>query len=114
MLRSVMRLQLTDLTVERFKPVEGKQIDIFDMRMPGLVLRVSYGGTKTWRALFYVHGKARSFGLGRYPIVGLRQARERARAFLLNPQAALVKVTSGTVAEIVAEFLTRYVEKKGL
>ena len=73
-----MKLQLTDLAVDRFKPVTGKQIDIFDRRMPGLVLRVSYGGTKTWRVLYYVGGKAKSFGLGRYPVLTLREARERA------------------------------------
>ena len=34
-------------------PATGKQIDYFDAGMPGLVLRVNYGGAKVWRALYY-------------------------------------------------------------
>ena len=35
-------------------PRGGKQIDYYDAGMPGLVLRVNYGGAKVWRALYYV------------------------------------------------------------
>ena len=44
-----------------------------------LVLVVSYGGTKTFRALTYVDGKPRSRKLGTYPQMSVKQARAKAR-----------------------------------
>ena len=43
---------LTAASVERIKPPAKGQVDIFDQGYPGLALRVSYGGGKTW-AFFY-------------------------------------------------------------
>jgi hypothetical protein len=79
-------------------PPPGKQLDYFDAGMPGLVLRLSYGGKKTWRALHYVKtvGKdskrrtePRTHALG--PILNLKTAREKARQFLADPQKALAE-----------------------
>ena len=58
--------------------------------MPGLVLRVNYGGAKVWRALHYLKKLARTASpspsrpptsSGRYPHLKLKQARETARQF---------------------------------
>jgi len=50
--------------------------------VPGLECCVSPKGTKSWRLLYRVAGdparKRRSLGLGRYPVVGLADARQRA------------------------------------
>jgi hypothetical protein len=47
--------RLTEEGVAKLKPpATGKQIDYFDAGMPGLVLRLNYGGAKVWRALYYV------------------------------------------------------------
>ena len=88
--------RLTEEGVRKLKPPPiGKQIDFFDQGMPGLVLRVNYGGRKTWRALYYVKGtgkdgtrrtEPRTHPLGLFPITNLKQAREKARRFLDNPQ----------------------------
>ena len=57
------RKYLTEDGVRKLKPPpEGKQIDYFDAGMPGLVLRVNYGGRKTWRALYYVKGRHKQTG----------------------------------------------------
>jgi integrase len=109
-----MRKRLTEMGVEKLKPTPGKQVDYFDLGMPGLVLRISYGGTKTWRALFYVAGKAKSVGLGRHPVLGLREARDKARLFLQNPQAALNKPKQTTVSAVTDDFMQRYVRVRGL
>ena len=46
------RKRLTEEGVRKLKPPpKGKQVDYFDAIMPGLVLRMNYGGRKTWRAL---------------------------------------------------------------
>jgi Arm DNA-binding domain len=43
------------------------------------VLVVSYSGTKTFRALTYRNGKARTRKLGSYPAISVKQARAQAR-----------------------------------
>jgi len=40
---------MTETFVERFKPVAGKQFDVFDLGQPGLILRVSWGGASRRR-----------------------------------------------------------------
>lgn len=118
------KARLTEEAVKRLKPTPKRQIDYFDAGLPGLVLRVSYGGTKTWLALHYLDGKPKWFRLGRYHHDGsdafvspyckgeqprsltLKGARDGARAFFgdkdnfLNPRApALAKSSFETVAE---------------
>lgn len=55
-----------------------------DGLVPGLELRVSPGGTKSWRFTFRVRGdrslKQRSLALGRYPLVTLSEARDLAKS----------------------------------
>jgi integrase len=56
-------------------PAKG-QFETFDIAYPGLALRVSYGGAKSW-SMFYRHsGRLRRLELGRYPAVSLNAARE--------------------------------------
>ena len=46
---------LTDAAIKRLKPPAKGQVDIFDRGYPGLALRVSYGGNRSW-VVFYRHG----------------------------------------------------------
>jgi hypothetical protein len=98
--------RLTEERVAKLRPpTAGKLIDYFDAYMPGLVLRVNYGGAKVWRALYYVKkidkaGKRITmpitYKLGRYPILKLKEARDKARAFLTDPTKALAQADAGT------------------
>src|SRR5437879_788401 len=82
------RTKMTEEGVKRYKlkaPV--RQERIFDTVCKGLVLLVSYGGSKRWLALHYVNGKPRYHTLGHYPRndsdkqgLRLKQAREKAEA----------------------------------
>lgn len=45
----------------------------------GLYLQVTKGGARTWVYRFMLHGRAREMGLGPLHIVGLAEAREKAR-----------------------------------
>ena len=46
------RKRFTKLGIERLKPPpKPQQVDYFDTILPGLLMRVSYGGSKTWRVL---------------------------------------------------------------
>ena len=54
------RLSLTSKLVDNAPlPRDRKSVEYFDQRMPGLVLRVSSRGTKSWNAVYRHHGHAR-------------------------------------------------------
>ena len=69
---------LSDAMLRALSPGE-KLIEFWDKRVPGLCLRISPGGARTW-TFRYRPEDLRSFkrlGLGRYPEVGLALARAR-------------------------------------
>jgi integrase len=74
--------KLTDLFVERVKPPAGGRVEYFDAAFPGLALRVTYSGSKSWCAFYRFHGRLRRFTLGRYPAIKPAQARREAAAAL--------------------------------
>jgi integrase len=57
---------------------DGKQCDYWDAATPGLSLRVTSEGVKSWTVLYRVDGKQVRHTLGRYPGVGLADARRKA------------------------------------
>jgi integrase len=111
--------RLTEEGVKKLRPPPaGKQLDYFDAGMPGLVLRVNYGGAKVWRALYYVKkvkdGKSITVPttkkLGRYPNLKLKEAREKARQF--DPQKP--QADDGSFRQVAENFIKRHVEHEGL
>src|SRR5262245_17976681 len=67
---------LTDAAVQRLKVPSTGQTEIFDLGYPGLALRISNGGAKSF-ILFYRHGgRLNRRTLGRWPQVSLADARE--------------------------------------
>jgi hypothetical protein len=71
---------LTDAAVKRFKPPKGGQLEIFDQGYPGLALRISYGGRKSWVFFYRLGGRLRRLTLGVYPELSLAGARDAWRA----------------------------------
>ncbi|WP_425228560.1 tyrosine-type recombinase/integrase [Sphingomonas sp.] len=67
-------MPLTDVTVRTAKP-GPKPIKLSDER--GLFLLVQPSGGKLWRLKYRIDGKEKKLALGRYPDVGLKEARER-------------------------------------
>lgn len=65
---------LTDTQVRNARPAEKTQ-RLWDER--GLYLEVSPAGGKSWRFKYRVDGKEKRLSLGRYPEVGLADARDR-------------------------------------
>ena len=107
----------------KLNPPASGQVDYYDAGMPGLVLRVNYGGAKVWRALYYLKkfdkdGKIitvpTTHKLGRYPHLKLKQAREQARQFLEDPQQALAQADEGSFREVAENFIKRHVEHEKL
>ena len=66
--------RLTDMECRRFGPGKYSVGDA-----PGLMLRVTPTGARSWVLRVVVAGKRRDMGLGAYPEVALAQARQRAR-----------------------------------
>jgi len=87
-----MRVQLTDRFCASAKSAEA-QTDYFDAAIPGLALRVTSGGTKSWSLL---HGAPRRrVSLGRYPSLTLAAARARALEVKDGRSAGTVAALAG-------------------
>jgi integrase len=80
--------KLTDLFVERVKPPESGRVEYFDASFPGLALRVTVNGGKSWCAFYRFKGRLRRFTIGAYPTIKPAQARREA-------QTALERVREG-------------------
>jgi integrase len=74
--------KLTDLFVERVKPPPHGRIEYFDAAFPGLALRITDNGGKSWCAFYRFKGRLRRFTIGRYPAIKPAQARREAAAAL--------------------------------
>jgi integrase len=118
------RKNLTEAMVARLKPPPyGKQKDHLDALQPGLILRVNFGGKKVWRVRHYLKrsdadGKRVSIPtthvLGAYPVLKVKEAREKARQFLADPRKALTQADVGSFREVAENFLKRHVEASKL
>lgn len=87
-----MRKNLTDLFVQNVRQRGDHRADYLDTSDPGLVLRVSPSGVKSWSYLYKVpgeggltrtgkprKGRQHRMTLGNYPMVSLGEAREKVR-----------------------------------
>ena len=109
---------LTTEAIEALKQT-GKQFEVVDGRVAGLRLRVSQDGAKTFTVLYTHRGKKRRRWLGRFPDMGLAEARKEADAIIREvragrdpnakkePNANTLK----TVSDLVEDFITRHVER---
>jgi integrase len=79
-----------------------------------LQLIVSYGGSKTFRAMRYVNGQPRSIKLGLYPQMSVKQARDLARAHFENPQKFADQAAVGSFKAVGDNWLKRHVEANQL
>jgi integrase len=108
------RRALTVASVDRIKPPVSGQVEHFDKGFPGLALRISYGGGKSFVFFYRVGGKLRRMTLGTYPAISLAQAREAWRkarqdvAAGRDPAKVFKREASGTNFEsVVADWLKR-------
>jgi hypothetical protein len=68
-----MTTNLTDAAIRTLAPPMSRRIEIQDMRCPGLELRVTPSGVKSWSFRYRdrTTGKTERKTLGRYPDVSL-------------------------------------------
>src|SRR3979411_1177369 len=75
--------KLTDLFVERAKPPPPHgRLQYFDAAFPGLALRITENGGKSWCTFYRFKGRLRRFTIGRYPAIKPATARKEAAAAL--------------------------------
>jgi hypothetical protein len=115
------QVRLTARFLGTLKPT-GRRIDFFDADEPGLALRLSEHGRKTWCCLYRAHGsrRLRRLTLGTYPAVTLADARglalENRRGVQIkgeNPadvKAAWKQIKS--FGELAAWYLKEYATKR--
>jgi integrase len=95
---------LTELTLRNLKPPARGQILYADTTLPGFGVRVSQGGTKTFTLLF---GRPRQrITIGRYPVVSLSAARQRAREILAEHTLGKTRPKTISFDEAVSLFLS--------
>jgi len=75
-----MTSRLTDKKVQALKAEPGQRLEVYDTAEPGLLIRVSDAGLKTWFCRYRLKGgRQPRLKLGTYPATSLTDARERAR-----------------------------------
>lgn len=79
-----MRLNLTQAVVNAIEPPETGRLAIYDAKQPGLVLRVTPAGAKSWCLYRRVNGKPQRISLGTFPAIGVEDARKLAAMHLAN------------------------------
>lgn len=106
------RQKFTDLWISsRPAPARGR-IDYSDAICPGLQLRVTSRGVKTF-SLIFRHGHMQRHTLGRYPLLGLAEARRQAMR-LMREVAETEKTGKGsllTFAEMVDSYVDLYLKR---
>ena len=108
-----MKKSLTVAGVERVRPPLKGQVEYFDAGFPGLALRVSYAGGKSFGAYYRFGGKLRRINFGTYPAISLMDAREAWRAARLavakgiDPGVREGVTRADTFALVVGEWIKR-------
>jgi integrase len=98
--------KLTEKTITRLK----RPGDHIDVSLPRFSFRISLKGSRSWCVLARVGGKPKRITLGRYPVLTLAQARERALAVLRDvddgktPQPA---AELPTVGKLIDDYIER-------
>ena len=106
-------VNLTARLVASIKPGKARK-EYFDAATPGLALRVTPTGAKSWTVLYRHRGRLRRLTLGSESVVTLAAARERARDELhgvtKGADPATVK-QDGRKAETIADLADTYIER---
>lgn len=110
-----MKRKLTTKFIEGQKPNPSKRLDFRDELMPGLVLRISTSGTKTFCLHKRINGKMRRITIGRFGVVSLAEARERVRQVLYEIETGRFEDRTGvevetkpTLGDVIPDYIEKY------
>src|SRR5579864_7085155 len=83
-----MRRELTDTWIRGLKPPATGRFEAWDIRVSGLVLRLTPSGAASWSVRARTaDGKRTRPTLGTWPAMGIAEARKRALAAIADIQA---------------------------
>lgn len=108
--------QLTPKAIEALPPAQGKRYEVRDVLLPGLYLRVSASGNKVFYLSKRVDHRMRRIRVGSWPILSLKDAREKAREILRSielgefdqKELEVEEVHALTLAEVIPQFIELY------
>jgi integrase len=114
---------LTAMAVKRMSPPSTGRKETYDAKVPGLFLRVTKTGNKSWGLDFRVNGKRERLMLGSYPVVGIDEARTAGMDALRavkdgrNPAAEkraakTAQPSADTVRAVTKLFVERYAKRR--
>src|SRR6266511_3551188 len=115
--------KLTDLFVERAKAPTRGRLEYFDASFPGLALRVTANGGKSWSMFYRFGGRLRRFTIGAYPAIKPAQARREATAALERVRQGFdpaeekrarrdnPRLEADTFAALAYDYLERHLQK---
>jgi integrase len=104
---------LTDRTIKAIKPTAAR-VEYFDAKLPGLALRVTPAGVKTWTLMYRHRGRRRRLTLGTLDALTLAQARELAKDKRHDVSKGVDVATvkqDGRTADTIADLADLYIEK---
>ena len=95
---------LTEPGIARMKPAPaGERLERPDRLAPGLVLRITQTGAKSWIVRYRVDGTPGKIALGAWPAIGVADARERAREIREQAAAGIDPRSARTAAQAAAK-----------
>ena len=102
-------LKFTDRNVAAIRPPDVGRLEYRDTTVPGLWLRVSDHGRKSWGITYRLNGRQRRLTLSTYPMLSLADARDQARKALRevgvgnDPAEEKQQLRKGATFALVAE-----------
>ena len=106
-------------TAQSLKANPAARVEYFDADQPGLALRVTPAGVKSWAVLYRHRGKLRRLTLGPLKAIGLAEARTRARDAIsaaskgTDPAAEKQQAKRAeTIADLCDEYIEKHAKRK--
>jgi hypothetical protein len=109
----VPTLMLTDRQIAAIKPTTTR-VEYVDEKVPGLALRVTPNGAKSWTVRYRHRGRLRRLTLGSASVIPLVKARARVRDLLHDASKGADPATekqAGRKAETIGDLAELYIEK---
>jgi integrase len=100
---------ITDAAAKRFKAKQG-QVDHYDCSHPGLHLRVSHTGRKSWNYVYRLGGRQTRLQLDLYPTMSVQAAHDawrKARDAVRSGRSPAVKMAATDFIGVFEEWLQR-------
>lgn len=106
-----MRKKLSPKSIDALPPATAKRYEVRDELVPGLMIRVSSTGGKVWYVSTRINERARRIKIGPYPVIGLADARDKAREILRRVQLGeFVEETPETPLPTFGETVPQFIE----